>query len=161
VTISKTREGVDVTLEAVDVFGRGLENVEGELSVLDGAGQAETLTLAQTGPGRLGGFVRTPHQGTLHLQATVTSAGKTLSSQYAGVSFSYPEEFLMRPVNTPLLAGLAGSTGGTVSPAPADLLKVFLPPQRSRRELWPWFVVAAIGLFLFDVGLRRLVPRRL
>jgi uncharacterized protein YegL len=161
VTISKTREGVDVTLEAVDVFGRGLENVEGELSVLDGAGQAETLPLAQTGPGRLGGFVRTPHQGTLHLQATVTSAGKTLSSQYAGVSFSYPEEFLMRPVNTPLLAGLAGSTGGTVSPAPADLLKVFLPPQRSRRELWPWFVIAAIGLFLFDVGLRRLVPRRL
>lgn len=160
-SITKTPDGLDVTVEAIDVFGRGLANVEGELSVHDSEGTAKNLPLVQIGPGRLGGFVRTRHQGTLHLQVTVTSDGKTLSSQYAGLSFAYPEEFLMRPVNAALLAELAGSTGGTVSPAPADLLKVPTPPQLSRTELWPWFVIAAIVFFLFDVGLRRLVPKRL
>ena len=159
--ISKTAGGLEVTVEAVDVYGRGLENVGGELSTRDGNGEAKTVPLEQIGPGRLGGFVQTPHQGTLHLQATVKSSDKTLSSQYAGVSFAYPDEFLLRPMNTPLLTELAETTGGTLSPAPADLLAVRIPPQLSRTELWPWFVVAALFLFLFDVGLRRLPSKKI
>ncbi len=161
VELTKTPGGLEVSIEAIDVFGRGLENVEGELAVHGGDGEAKTLALEQIGPGRLGGFVQTPHQGTLHLQATVKSGGRTLSSQYAGVSFSYPDEFLLRPINTSLLAELADGTGGVVSPAPGDLLNVPIPSQLARMELWPWFVFAAIILFIVDVGLRRLPPKRL
>ncbi|MEX1118639.1 MAG: VWA domain-containing protein [Terrimicrobiaceae bacterium] len=158
--ISKVNGGLDVSLDAVDTYGRGLENVEGELSIHDGEGEAKTVPLEPIGPGRLGIFLPTPHQGTVHLQATVKSASKTLASQYAGVSFAYPDEFLLRPMNLPLLTDLAEATGGTVSPAPADLLKALTPTQRSRTELWPWFVIAAIGLFILDVGLRRLPSKR-
>ena len=82
--------------------------------------------------------------------------GSQITSGSGAVS-AYEEEFAFREPDPTLGNDLASLTGGRLNP---DLASIFDPaPEQGRAEvpIWPWLAGLALGLFLVDVALRRLV----
>ncbi|MGE9290965.1 MAG: hypothetical protein ACQKBT_08250 [Puniceicoccales bacterium] len=80
--------------------------------------------------------------------------GETIGSRTLLYDVGYPDEYRLRPADREGLARLAAETGGRVDPSPEDLQRNDRPVQ-VESELWPWLLMAALALFLFDVALKR------
>jgi hypothetical protein len=76
--------------------------------------------------------------------------------QRAAFFVDYPDELRLQPANEQLLRAVATLSGGTYDPDPHE---VFLPDGRTVQRLTSlgmFFVLAAMLLFVLDVGIRRL-----
>jgi hypothetical protein len=75
-----------------------------------------------------------------------------------GYSFPYaPKNELPRPdYNTQLLTRLAQTTGGEINPKSLDKLKN-KRVSKSQKPLRQGLIALAFGLFLLEVGLRKLI----
>jgi hypothetical protein len=79
--------------------------------------------------------------------------------QSRGLVVGYPAELRLQPTDTQTLRRIAEVSGGDFEPTPAQLLQ---PDDRNARQpvpLWPFLLMAALGLFIADVGLRRIELR--
>jgi uncharacterized membrane protein len=95
--------------------------------------------------------------GAYWVAVTVSNPDGSQITSGSGAVSAYEEEFAFREPDPTLGADIAELTGGRLNP---EAVAVFDPaPVRGRAEvsIWPWLAGIALGLFLLDVGLRRLV----
>lgn len=156
-----------VTVDASDPQGERLNfaKFQGRVAAPDGTG--EDITLRQVGPGRYEGKVRTAVAGShvmnLRYAAPVTTPGGESDvlegSVQAAITRPFADEFRILQDNSALLKQVAQLTGGRVltGDAKTDRLwsreNITVPPTTT--SLWDGVAMAAIGLFIIDVGVRR------
>lgn len=160
-----TRQGETGRLEVnvIDDGGHFVNGLGGSMQVvlpnLDIAG----YPLAQTGPGRYETDfpMETPGSYLLKVQQTVPSEEgaepEVFSAFTRGVALSYEPEYRHLALNSGFLERLAKVSGGAYEAGAERVFRV--EPEEAvaaRTKLWPWLLAAALGLFLFDVALRRL-----
>ncbi|MCX5691673.1 MAG: glutamine amidotransferase, partial [Planctomycetota bacterium] len=154
-----------VTVEALDSKGERLNfaSFKGRLALPDGQGL--DVDLKQVGPGRYQGAVATDRPGSYVLSLRYAApddavqGGLIEGSVQAAVTRPFADEYRMLEDNTPLLMQVASLTGGRVlewkpeseNPWMRDGLKMPV----SLQPIWQFIAVLGVGLFLVDVGVRR------
>src|SRR5262249_46819307 len=117
----------------------------------------QTITLAQTAPGRYEATVPAAQQGNYLVEVSQTAPGQTTpATQVHGFTVPYSPEFASLPTDYGLLRDLAQRTGGAVLAAPADSFAHNLRLADSARPIWPLLATALVLLFVLDVAVRRL-----
>lgn len=119
------------------------------------------VVMKQIAPGRYESDVPLPAYGSYllkaeHVRKTEDGKDKVSAVSYGHVSNPYPREYASFEPNESVLARAATTTGATMRPE--NVAAVFDPQGEkvtSHEELWSKFIVAAIGVFLLDLLLRR------
>jgi uncharacterized membrane protein len=156
VQVDQKDRKVKVTLDAVNLAGKFLNEADTELTVLDPQGGERRLKMGQTAPGRYVGEFDTDRPGTYHVQMTQKAQGVVATQQSRGVVVNYDDELRLRPTDEATLQSIARVSGGRYKPAPEE---VFAPDERTAFRavpLWPYLAIAAALVFLADVALRRI-----
>ena len=126
-------------------------------TVVDPSNAQSQVALPQVAPGRYETRIPIGDEGAYFLNITQSDqSGAVTGSRPAGFVIPYSAEYRDLRANPELLGQLATTTGGQVV---SDARTVFDRDRRvdgQPRELWPWFMVLAALLFLFDVAARRL-----
>jgi Ca-activated chloride channel homolog len=164
----KVQERFDLHTEAqgesfkaiVDAVDDGEEFVNGmtsELVLFDPEKPSikRTFPLYQVAAGRYEGEFKLPSFGSFVIEANHKKEGQSMGQSRATVSQSYPREHLSFDRNATLLSKAAELTGGKPD---ADAAASFDPKDESVKRfepLWPYFILAALALFILDVFLRR------
>ncbi|MBS0198556.1 MAG: VWA domain-containing protein [Planctomycetes bacterium] len=158
-------DSTTVTVEALDAKGERLNfaNFKGRLALPDGKGV--DVDLKQVGPGRYQGTVPTDQSGSYVLSLRYAAPDDSVKggilegSVQAAVTRPFADEFRAMEDNTPLLTQVATLTGGRVlswNPQTDDpWSRVGLKMPVALRPMWLIVAVLAAGLFLVDVGVRR------
>lgn len=154
-----------IIVEALDTAGERLNfaTFRGRLALPDGRGL--DVDLKQVGPGRYQGVVETDRPGSYVVSLRyaapdpLQASGVLEGSVQAAVTRPYADEYRTLEDNAALLVQVADLTGGRVLSGDArveDLwLRDGLRMPVALRAVWLWAAVAAIALFLLDVGVRR------
>jgi len=154
-----------VTVEALDAKGERLNfaNFKGRLALPDG--QGVDVNLKQVGPGRYQGTVATDKSGSYVLSLRYAAPDDSVKdgilegSVQAAVTRPFADEYRMMEDNTPLLTQIAAMTGGRVLDWKPDTDDVWsregVKMPVALRPIWLFVAVLGIGLFLADVGVRR------
>jgi Ca-activated chloride channel homolog len=156
VTVDQKDGKANVTLDAVKLDGKYLNEAITEVTVLEPQGGERKLTMTQTAPGRYVGEFPTDRSGTYHVQMNQTAKGQPATQQSRGVVVNYDEELRLKPTDEKLLEDLARVSGGIYKPSPEA---VFAPDDRTASQpvpLWPFLLMAALVLFAVDVAFRRI-----
>ena len=89
--------------------------------------------------------------------ATGNQGGAVARQETGGFVVPYPQEYREFGLNADVLAGVAAVGGGRVLRDPREAFARDLPFEgQTRLPLWPYLLGAALVLFPFDVGIRRL-----
>lgn len=155
VEVSREAGGFRVAAEVTGPLGGFLDHADAEAVVLRPDGTPIELTLEKTAPGRYETWWPATEPGPYHVQLSVTSNGSTVASQYESVTLGFPDEYLPKPPDLELLRDIAEATGGKFQPDPRGIFRDRPLVSAVERELWPWFVLLALCLFVADVGVRR------
>jgi Ca-activated chloride channel family protein len=150
-------ESFKAVVDAVDDAETFVNGITSELVLFDPEKPSikRKFPLYQVAAGRYEGDFTLPGFGSYVIEAHHKKDGQSLGQSRATVSQSYPREHLSFEQNTLLLAKAAVLTGGIAEAAPALL---FDPKDQSVQRydpLWPYFVLAALVLFILDVFFRR------
>lgn len=156
VQVEQKERQATVTLDAVSMSGKYLNQVDTELTVIDQSLNKRKLTMAQTAPGRYVASFETPHAGAYHLEMSQKQQGQVLSQQSRGLVVGYDDEFRLRPTNEELLQAMARVSGGVYQPEPEAIFADLGRTAPRTTPLWPYLVAVAACLFLLDVALRRI-----
>lgn len=126
-------------------------------TIVDPTNGQSQVTLPQIAPGRYETRIPIGPEGAYFLNIIQSDAnGVPVSGRPAGFVIPYSQEYRDLRANPDLLGQLAGLTGGQIV---GEARTVFDRDRRvdgQPRELWPWFMVLAALLFIFDVAARRL-----
>ena len=158
VEIHRENGGFRAVVETADSRGEFLTDVNGEIALLDPHGHASKVALTPTAPGRLEGWWPAPERGAYNAEVVLRHGATDedpIARQFISATVGYPDEFLLKGINEPLLRRLAAETGGLYNPAPADLFKDDHRTAGVESELWPWLLGLAAFLFVFDVAVKR------
>jgi len=154
--IRSNRARAVVTL---DVRDEGIGFVDGAtVSVVVNGPDDErsTLDAVQTASGRYEVQFPADKLGQYTIEAVVQDDSGSERRERQALFVDYPDELLFKSTNHTLLKSVAAATGGVYDPEPAS---VFASDGRTVERitlLWRWLVIAAMILFVVDVGLRRL-----
>ena len=138
-------------------------------NVVDPAGQTQTVTLPQVGPGQYEGTFAPAGEGAYVIGiGEMTNDERQMTSEEGGLQttvgwvLGYSPEYASLEDNPALLAALAEATGGRVLDM-GDVAAVFthnLSAAPAARPIWPWLALAATLLLPLDVAARRLTVTR-
>jgi len=149
-----------VEVESLDSegAGRGFLRAEGRIVAPDGT--VSSLALRQSGPGRSTGRFPLSSFGSYLVSVALPGEGGTRGTIQGAVTVPYAREFLAVRDNAALLRTVAERTGGRViemgDPRLANLfLREEMVVPLAPRRVWDLLVLVALGLFLFDVAVRR------
>lgn len=123
-------------------------------------GTVSSLALRQSGPGRATGRFPLSSFGSYLVSVALPGEGGTRGTIQGAVTVPYAREFLAVRDNAALLRTVAERTGGRViemgDPRLANLfLREEMVVPLAPRRVWDLLVLVALGLFLFDVAVRR------
>lgn len=124
-----------------------------------GSPKIAPVKLTQVAPGRYEGRFKAPRAGVYLVTAGLKESGRERPLATRGVVMSYPREYKDLKSNPQLLTRLAGLTGGkaySLKESPRGIFKRSGESTRSSQEVWPWLLLFATFLFVFDIALRRL-----
>lgn len=178
VTTEKVGDQTRVIVDALDAGGERLNFARFKGRVAGPDGQGQDLDLQQVGPGRYEGRFDSKQAGTfvvsMRYVAPRTGGGTAPGgaapqdsgqsdviegSVQAAVTRPFADEFRALTDNEPLLQRVAAMTGGkmlTGDPAKDDLWRrEGLTMPVAITPIWLAFAISGIGLFLLDVGVRR------
>ncbi|WP_390658131.1 VWA domain-containing protein [Crateriforma spongiae] len=166
---TQVRDGeVEVIVNALDKDDEFLNFLEMNATALDPELKPIALSMRQVAPGRYVGRFPVDQAGSYFVNVIPDEGTAPLTT---GVSVPFSEEYRVRRTNLALINALAetkvnGGEAGIVMPAidqraadelvQVDTFRGGLPPARSIKDAWPWFLLAACVLFLFDVAVRRI-----
>jgi len=159
-------EGARMIVDARDDNGAFLNGLNLQLSVVDvSVSQPSLMALRQVAPGRYEATFNPENEGAyiLHVSGTGVGDNPVAVDQTTGWVMSYSSEYDMsgRGDGAALLAGLAGLTGGrSLKNDPGLAFAHNLAAQAAATPIWPWFLLLAMLLLPFDIGVRRLVITR-
>ncbi len=152
-----------VIIEAFDPGGERLDfaRFQARAATPDGKGQA--VEIRQVGPGRYEGVFDSSSSGAYVVSMRYRAAGRDgqvlEGSAQAAATRPYADEFRALKTNTPLLRQVAAITGGRVltgDPTAANLWdRTTLTMPVALTPAWLAFLIAGVGVFLADVGIRR------
>jgi Ca-activated chloride channel homolog len=155
-----------VQAEVYDARERFVNHLHLEGKVLAPGRQTLPIAFTQTAPGRYQG--RFPMQGRGdYLLTLVGKQGDTsVGPKTVGMTVPYSPEYLGLDINYSLLRRLAARTGGEVLQpnAPEDAAELLFASSGQSlsvfQDYWPWFVIAALCLFVGDIAVRQWPARR-
>jgi uncharacterized membrane protein/Mg-chelatase subunit ChlD len=164
VTTERDGDTTKVVVEATDQSGERLNfaRFKGRLAGPNGA--AQDIDLQQVGPGRYEGRVETKASGSYVASlryAAPDPQGKGLmeGTVQAAITKPFADEFRAMSDNLPLLQQVAAMTGGNVLEGDIDKDRLWrrdgLTMPVALTPIWMVFACAGIGVFLIDVGVRR------
>lgn len=150
---------VYVRVEATESTGEFRNHLITYADVADPSGAAKRVSLPQTAPGRYEGRFEVRDAGVYFLNVTQTDEGGSLvASQLSGYALPHLPEYRLSLPNEVLLERLAAETGGPVLTGPRDSWqRLGMLPSRPQ-DVWHYLVMAALLLFVVDVGVRRIRP---
>lgn len=136
-----------------DAFINGLDST---LVVTTPSGENVTLKLDQTAAGRYEARLPLREYGSYGLQAQHELDGESLATSLASLAFPYPQEFTFIEPNLELMRRTAQLGGGETNPTVETLFDAMGEEVKYRRPLWPYFLILAMILLVFDLALRRI-----
>jgi Ca-activated chloride channel family protein len=126
-------------------------------TVVDPSNAQSQITLPQVAPGRYETHIPIGGEGAYFLNIMQSDAnGTVVGARPAGFVVPYSQEYRDLRANPDLLGQLAGLTGGRVVEDPKSVFDRDRRVDGQPRELWPWLMMLAVLLFMFDVAARRL-----
>ncbi len=156
-----------VTVEALDAAGERLNFANFTGRLVQPGSEGIDVTLQQTGPGRYQAIVPTDKAGSYVLSLRYaapdpsTADGILEGSVQAAIVRPFADEYRTLEDNSALLVQVAEMTGGRVLPLTTPLEQRTLWDRTNldfpvaTRSVWMWFAAIGIGMFLIDVGVRR------
>ncbi|MGQ0627530.1 MAG: VWA domain-containing protein [Phycisphaerales bacterium] len=149
-----------------------LSGLEMPVVVYGPDGTRTTARLAQTGPGVYEGRVRAEQAGNYVVTISPRREGRAMAPLIGGAARASGPEFRSLRSNDAAMEAIAQATGGRVFEIDAPPTRESPPERRlfdrstvkareSRTPLWPLLAPLAVGLFLLDVGTRRVAWDRL
>ena len=146
-----------VEVDAIDTADRFVNDLDTTLEVIDPADNKvlQTVAMDQTAAGRYGAGFRIQRYGSFLLKATHKRDGKVVAESMGAVSLSYPLEYLRTTPDPTPLAHAALVTGGSDQAEPAAVWDSRGESIPYTRDLWPWVLLAAIGLLVLDTYAKR------
>lgn len=165
VSTEEQGEQTKIIVEALDTQGERLNFVGFEGRVVAPDGEARSVGLQQVGPGRYEGVFESGASGayvaSFRYRAPGAEGEKVKEGTIqAAISKPYADEYRTLQDNAALLKLVADRTGGRVinasDPRKAELWsRTGLTMPVSLRPIWIQAALAMLGLFLVDVGVRR------
>ncbi len=149
-----------VVVDAIDSSDQFVNALDTTLEVVDPATNTvkQSIPMDQAAAGRYVADFKIERYGSFLLRAVHKRDGKTVAESVGAVALSYPLEYLRTtPDETPLRQA-AQVTGGNGDPLAVDQAwKVGEeePPVSYVEDLWPWILLAAVGLILLDLYAKR------
>jgi hypothetical protein len=126
-------------------------------TVVDPSNVQSQVTLPQVAPGRYETRIPIGGDGAYFLNIMQSDGtGAVVGARPAGFVIPYSQEYRDLRANPDLLGQLAGLTSGRVVEDPKSVFDRERRVDGQPRELWPWLMVLAALLFIFDVAARRL-----
>lgn len=113
------------------------------------------IPLRQTAPGRYEARYPMDAFGSFVLTANHRRDGRLVAESATQLANPYPTEYRTLEPNETLLRAAADVTGGRMDPSPEQLFDSEGETIESHEELWPWLLYFVLGLFVFDLLLRR------
>ncbi len=104
-------------------------------------------------------YDETPRRGSYQIDLAQTRDGGQAIRQSRGLVVGYPDELRLRPTDTETLKRIAEVSGGGFEPTPTQLMEKDDRTARQGVPLWPYLLMTALGLYIADVGLRRIELR--
>ncbi len=147
-------------LDAADAAGRFINEGTGTLEIVVPDQQGLESPFRQIAPGRYAAPFATQESGTYLLKATLSQAGNPVATRHGGLSITYSEEYRLEPTNESLLRQIAEQTGGAYDPEPGDVFAARNARAERNTPLWHYLLIAAVLVFVADVGLKRIELRR-
>jgi uncharacterized membrane protein len=147
-----------LSVEALDSKGNYRNFLNLQAKVVSPKGEAQTVRLEQTGPGRYEAIFPTRDIGAYLINLMDIQNGQLRGTQVLGASVNYSPEFESTGPNQRLLRQLAETTGGLVLNPSDNTKNPFLHDRQKThqpRDLWEWLLKLAVILFTFDVAVRR------
>ncbi len=153
-----------IIVEALDDRGERLNFASFRARVSTPTGEASDVRLRQVGPGRYEGTIGTDEPGSYVVSMQYRAPGRDGGAEMRGsvqaaVSRPFADEFRALETNTALLRQVAAITGGAVLSADPAVDRPWrregLTMPVSTRAIWLAIAVASLGLFVMDVGIRR------
>lgn len=153
-----------IIVEALDEQGERLNFASFKARVSAPDGTAHDVRLRQVGPGRYEGAIDTDQPGSYVVSMQYNAPGKEggpalRGTVQAAVSRPFADEFRALETNTALLRQVAAITGGVVLERDATVDQPWrregLTMPVSTRAIWLAIAITSLGLFVADVGIRR------
>jgi hypothetical protein len=158
-----TRSGheASIALTAYDANGAARSSLAPRVRVTQPDGETSVLALRQVAPGHYRAQLALARAGAAPwrfelLPAPGLDAAEIARTGTRSLHWPWSDEYRNRPADLALLRALAEQTGGALAP-PAE--EIFRPREDAgtvERPLWPWFVAAALLLYLLDLLVRRM-----
>jgi Mg-chelatase subunit ChlD len=145
-----------IVVDAIDDEDRFINGMTSKVQLTAPGGKKSTIDLTQTAPGRYEARVPLKDYGSYNLKAQHDKDGDTIAVSLGTISYPYPREYLFVEPNREVLRRAADIGKGATDPEPAALFDPQGEEVKYRRELWPYFVMAAMFLLLLDIAFRRL-----
>ncbi len=164
-TVDTHAEGdqVIIGVDATDVDGRFVNSIPVMGTLVTPDGKSFAVRLPQVGPGRYEVHVQAAAPGAYRLTLAQQRPGSTAVQRDGGFAVPYSAEYSPAPGGTALLSDIATLTGGSVLANSGEATDAGGKAGTITRfhEWWGWFAIAALVLFLADLGLRlSLAPNR-
>ena len=145
-----------VVVDAVGEDDRFINDLESKIAVTAPDGKTSTVTLEQSAAGRYEARIPLTDYGSYGLKATHDKDGDTIAVSLGSISNPYPREYLFVEPNRDIVQQATRIGRGSVNPIAKDLFDAQGEEVKYRQELWPWFLLAAMILLVFDLALRRI-----
>ncbi len=164
-SVSLQGEQARLRLDALSLGGEFLNGYQVEASVVAPDGEAQSLNLRQSAPGRYEAVFTPTQQGVYLMRLTGQLPGEGPAfAETSGWTLAYSPEYRRLEADPDLLLRLAALSGGqAASPEPGGVFSHDLPVPlggRTSRPVWPWLLALAALLLPFDIAVRRLILTR-
>ena len=113
------------------------------------------LPFRQTAPGRYEARFPLDAYGSFVLTAEHRRDDRLVAESATQLANPYPAEYATLEPDEALLRSAVELTEGQFDPTPAAIFDPGEETIRAHEELWPWLLYFALGLFVFDLLLRR------
>lgn len=150
------QESAKIVVDAVGDDDKFINGLKSEVTVTSPDGKTSQISLQQTASGRYEAELPLTQYGSYGLKATHDKDGDTIAVSLASVSNPYPREYQFVDPNLELLRRAAQVSGGETNPTIEKLFDPMGEEVKYRRELWPFFLLAALLLLVMDIALRRI-----
>ncbi len=146
-----------VTVDAIDSQNAFVNRLDTDLEVIDprDGKVMQKVAMDQTAAGRYTADFKIQRYGSYLLKAVHKRDGKTVAESLGSVAMSYPLEYLRGSANPEPLRMAAKVSGGADQAAPAAVWAAGGQTVDKTEDLWPWVLLAVVGLFLLDLYAKR------
>ena len=159
-SLSIQNSGGRILVDALDTQGKFLNQLDLQASITLPQGKTVDTKLRQTEPGHYEADFQAPEIGVYMANLRTMTNGVLVASQAVGASIAYSIEYRDMKPNAHLLRKVTEVSGGRVLKPTDDPFAHQRVAASRPTPIWNWLLGAAILLFPFDVGVRRVMVDR-